>query len=102
MADELLGVLSLERSLGATKALLVAGLVDLHDTVASNPAPGAERLVRSGHEGTPLVAEFLYAELAPLLGVTIPAASALVSDVMDLRHRLPRTWAALLAGRVEL
>ena len=34
VADELLGVLSLERSLGATKALLVAGLVDLHDTVA--------------------------------------------------------------------
>lgn len=102
VADELLGVLELERSLGATRALLVAGLVDLHDEVPDSVVEGAERLVPSGHEGTPLVAEFCFVELAALLQVSVPAAASVVADVMDLRHRLPLTWAALLAGRVEL
>ncbi|WP_415106735.1 DUF222 domain-containing protein [Propioniciclava sp.] len=106
VADDLVDALARQRELAVRQADLVAELVDLYDTVTdvgpmTRGLPGVERLRPSGHDGTPLVAEFLPVELAPLLRTSVPAASALVRDVMDLRERLPYTWAALHEGRVE-
>lgn len=102
VADELVELLAAERAMGARKAALIAELADHYDSVPDTNTPGRERMVGSGHDGTPLVAEFFPAELGPLMGVSIPAAGTWVMDVMDLRHRHTAVWAALHDGRLEL
>src|SRR5699024_6026964 len=51
-------------------------------------------------EGAPLVAEFCFAELGSVLGISTVAAKRLVGQALELRHRLPRLWALVQAGRV--
>jgi hypothetical protein len=46
-----------------------------------------------GGEGTPLVAAFAPEPFAAALGVSPSSASALLADVLDLIHRLPKLWA---------
>ncbi len=55
---------------------------------------------RSGGEGTPKVRELCFVELGIARQTHALSARALVADVLDLQHRLPRTWARLeaLAG----
>jgi hypothetical protein len=77
---------------------------DLHGAAgpAAGPAlPGAERLARLGGAGTPQVAEFAPAELGARWKMSHAAAAALIGDALDLRHRLPRLWALVLAGRLR-
>jgi hypothetical protein len=70
---------------------------------AAGPAlPGQERLVRSGGDGTPLIAEHLATELAPQLKLTMTAAAILIAGSVDLVHRHPRVWAATQAGRLRV
>jgi Domain of unknown function (DUF222) len=83
--------------------VLAAQWADLHGALdcAPSPAlPGAEQSVLVGGVGTPSVAEFAPAELGAVLGVSTYAATALVADALDLRHRLPRLWARVLAHDV--
>ncbi len=54
-----------------------------------------------GGDGTPRVGEFAAGELGVLLGMTTTGARALMRDVLDLRHRHPRLWAATMSGRVR-
>ena len=56
-------------------------------------APGGDRLVQVGGEGTPLVQDLCFAELGIARRVHPLTARALVADSLDLRHRLPLTWA---------
>lgn len=82
-------------------------LVELCGVYASVDAaaavvPGQERLVRSGGDGTPLIAEHLATELAPRLHVTITAAAILIAGAADLVYRHPRVWAATQAGRLRV
>ncbi len=63
---------------------------------------GSERLVASGADGTPEFAEFLVLELAAMLKVGEVSAWALIRDVMNLRHRHPRLWAALGRGEIPV
>ena len=76
---------------------------DLHATVDETQValPGCEQLVLLGGAGTPEVAEFAPAELGAVLAISPFAASRLVADALDLRHRLPRLWARMLAGEVK-
>ena len=61
-------------------------------------APGSaaalfgERALPIAGEGTPLVAEFAVMELAAVLEQSHEATLALLGDVLDLAHRLPRLW----------
>ena len=64
--------------------------------------PGMERPRRYGGPGTPEAGEFAAAELALLLGCSIAAASALIADALDIRHRLPLLWEAVSAGTVRV
>ena len=48
-----------------------------------------------GGEGTPGVAAFTPEPLAAALGISTHAAMALLGDVLDLQHRLPRLWAGV-------
>src|SRR3954463_12924442 len=63
--------------------------------------PGMERSVCVGADGTPRVGEFAAGELGVLLGMTSTGARGLMRDVLDLRHRHPRLWDAVLDGVVR-
>ena len=51
--------------------------------------------------GTPAVAEYAVEELAAALGLSHAAGLALVSEAVELRHRLPRLWALVQDGRLQ-
>ena len=95
IADRLLSAVARQCAAEVEQLRLVAELVDASCVVPRRTVIGGERLVDSGSDGTPQVAEFLVPELAAMLGVGIPTAWALIRDVMNLRHRHPRAWAAL-------
>ena len=61
-----------------------------------------ERAVPIAGAGTPLVAEFCVLELAAVLDLSHEATLALLGDVLDLAHRLPRVWALVRALRVPV
>ena len=63
--------------------------------------PGADRLDQVGGEGTPKVRELSLCELGIARGVHTLAARAAVADVLDLRHRLPGTWALVRSLEAE-
>ena len=46
------------------------------------------------------MAEFCVAELGAVLGVSTTAAKRLMGHALELRHRLPRLWGQVQAGRV--
>jgi hypothetical protein len=78
--------------------LVAAHWADLHAVLPGEDAdgftvPGAEELVPLAGPGTPAVAEFAPAELAAALSMSSHAGQLLVGDALELRHRLPRTWA---------
>jgi hypothetical protein len=50
-----------------------------------------------GGDGTPLVAAFAPEQLGAALGCATSHALQLMADALNLRHRLPRTWAMLEA-----
>nr|WP_300052251.1 HNH endonuclease signature motif containing protein [uncultured Nocardioides sp.] len=92
---------------GAAADLLVvaARWADLHPPESIHDAagfavPGCEHEEPIAGEGAPLVAEFCLAELGTVLGVSTVAAKKLVGHALELRHRLPRLWAQVHAGRV--
>ena len=55
---------------------------------------------RVGSAGTPLIAEFAVEPFAVALRLSTAAGMDLLSDVLDLQHRLPRTWRRLEALEV--
>ncbi len=48
--------------------------------------------------GAPLVAEFCVAELAAAIGASTDAGRGYLGEAVELRYRLPRVWARVLAG----
>ncbi len=91
----------------AAAGLLVtaARWADLHPpesihSAATFTVPGCEHEEPIAGQGAPLVAEFCLAELGGVLGASTTAAKRLVGQALELRHRLPRLWAQVQAGRV--
>lgn len=83
-----------ERRAVARRLATVAHWADLHSETAA-------ATVRAGDShGTPSVTSFAATELGVLLEVTTGSARNLLRDVLDLRHRHPLLWRALLAGEV--
>jgi hypothetical protein len=73
----------------------------IHDAASfSVPAAGWEHEEPIAGDGCPLVAEFCIAELGGVLGLSTTAAKKLIGQALELRHRLPRLWAQVHAGRV--
>src|SRR6478735_4715029 len=96
-----------EERAAADQLLLAAQWADLHPpesihsaAVYSVASGGREHEEPIAGEGAPLVAEFCFAELGGVLGVSTVAAKRLVGHALELRHRLPRLWAQVQAGRV--
>lgn len=112
--DELsaLEVLALARSqqraedaAAARKLEAAARWADLHPPesihgAASYTLAGIEHEEAIAGPGCPAVAEFCIAELGTVLGISTTAAKRLIGHALELRHRLPRLWAAVHAGRV--
>ncbi|MFT3878020.1 MAG: DUF222 domain-containing protein [Propioniciclava sp.] len=57
---------------------------------------GGERWVPGGADGTPHVGEFLALELAGILGCSTGSATAKIADALNLRHRHPLLWDAVI------
>lgn len=77
--------------------LLAAQWAVLHGTARDERDP----MVQPGGDGTPDLREYALAELAMAQETHSLTARALIADTLDLIHRLPRTWAVVLAGRCE-
>ena len=78
----------------------IAAACDLHRVDESSVVEGAERLVRGGAVGTPLVGEFVAGEIAALLGISPGSAFHRIGQVLNVRHRHPELWERFCAGRV--
>jgi hypothetical protein len=96
-----------ENAAAAEQLVLAAAWADLHPPESihdaasfSVPAAGIEHEEPIAGEGCPLVAEFCVAELGGVLGTSTAAAKKLIGQALELRHRLPRLWAQVHAGRV--
>ena len=84
---------------------IAARWADLHPpesihAAAAFTVPGCEHEEPIAGEGCPLVAEFCIAELGTVLSISTTAAKKLIGHALELRHRLPRLWAQVHAGRV--
>ncbi|KRE92772.1 hypothetical protein ASG76_14970 [Nocardioides sp. Soil774] len=84
---------------------LAARWADLHPpesihSAAAFTVAGSEHEEPIAGDGCPLVAEFCIAELGTVLGISTTAAKKLIGHALELRHRLPRLWAQVQAGRV--
>ena len=107
-ADALVAVRVAQREAEATELALAAHWATLHDEDSiprggtGRTLPGAERARQLGGDGTPLVAEFAVAELAVVTGRGRFAAQVFVADSLDVRHRLPQMWTAVMELRVPV
>ncbi|WP_416956504.1 DUF222 domain-containing protein [Nocardioides sp. T5] len=98
---------SAENQAAADQLILAAQWADLHPPESihdaasfSVPSAGCEHEEPIAGDGCPLVAEFCVAELGGVLGVSTVATKKLIGQALELRHRLPRLWALVHAGRV--
>ena len=96
---------SIENTETARQLDLAARWADLHPpesihSAATFTVAGCEHEEPIAGPGTPLVAEFCVAELGTVLGITSVSAKKLIGHALELRHRLPRLWSQVHAGRV--
>jgi hypothetical protein len=69
---------------------------------SGDPTQEWDALVQVGGEGTPAVQDFCLGEIALARGTGVTATSNALADVLDLHHRLPKTWAACASGEAEI
>ena len=83
------------------QVLAIAALCDLHRVDETKLVAGCERWVRGGADGTPQIGEFIAAELGGILGVSPASAMVRIATILNVRHRHPALWAAVIAGRMR-
>jgi hypothetical protein len=64
--------------------------------------PGTEGELAIAGPGAPLVAEFCVAEFAAALGMTTDAGRRFLGHAVELRYRLPKHYARVMAGEVPV
>ena len=107
-AAALVATRTAQREAEATEFALAAHWATLHDEDSiprggtGGTLLGAERAQQLGGDGTPLVAEFAVAEFAVVTGRGRVAAQIYVADSLDVRHRMPRLWTAVMELRVPV
>jgi hypothetical protein len=100
-ASEELEVELRERSVDEVR--LVLQWADIHSTEpVDGGVAGGDRLVEYGGEGTPMVQELCWGELAIARQTGLLATRRLAADALDLRHRLPLLWQAVQDLRVPV
>ncbi|GAB3655271.1 hypothetical protein GCM10027596_08070 [Nocardioides korecus] len=73
----------------------------IHDAAWMAPTYLERPLAVAGH-GAPLVAEFAIPELAAALGLSTDSGRNLIGRALEVKHRLPRLWARVVAGEVPV
>jgi hypothetical protein len=99
---------AIEDAAAARQLALAARWADLHPpesihhaaTLTAGRGIGLEVDEPIAGQGCPAVAEFCVAELGAVLGISTVSAKRLIGHALELRHRLPRLWAHVQAGRV--
>jgi hypothetical protein len=95
----------------ARELWLAAHWADLHADDLTDPdvrvgsggvLPGTQRLIPIGADGTPPIQEFAPAEFAAVNQMHPAAGVNIICDALDLRHRLPSSWAGIFAGTVRV
>lgn len=85
--------------------LVVAHWADLHSDLPHHdpdlPAHAREKMIQPGGDGTPPMREFAVAELAFARQTHHATTRAAIADILDLRHRLPATFAVMVALECE-
>ncbi|MEO7625343.1 MAG: hypothetical protein ABIS91_03650 [Nocardioides sp.] len=85
--------------------LVVAHWADLHSDLPIHdpdlPAHAREEMIQPGGDGTPPMQEFAVAELAFARQTHHATTRAAIADILDLRHRLPATFAVMVALECE-
>jgi hypothetical protein len=84
------------------QAALWADLHPVESICEAATLPGTQGEVAIAGDGAPLVAEWCVPELAAALGMSTDAGHHYLGDAVETRHRLPRIWAAVMAGRVPV
>lgn len=64
--------------------------------------PGGPKLISLGGDGTPQVQDLSVAEIAIARSTGVVSTDHAIGDALDLRHRLPNTWAGLRALKNEV
>jgi len=88
----------------AERAVLsdVLAWAELHLTLdPDEAATWGDTPVPLAGEGAPHVSQFAVLELGAVLGMSRHSAEALVGDVIELAHRLPRTWTQVTTGELK-
>lgn len=62
--------------------------------------PTTERMLQPGSDGTPTVSEFTICEIAALTEIDDELTEAWIGAVLNVRHRHPRMWAAVMSGQM--
>ena len=95
---------TLARAAERRKLRYVSHWCTLHPALDDDPAvwsdagPSAGGCdARVGGDGTPGVRPFAAEQLGAALGISSYSATQMMSDVLDLQHRLPRVWARVEA-----
>jgi hypothetical protein len=71
---------------------------DLDDAATWMAGHGVDTGLPIAGPGAPLVSEFAVAEFASALGLSAGSGRILIGHALELAHRLPKTWARVLAG----
>jgi len=80
---------------------LAAHWVALHPAAdAGDPQACFQSPKTLAGEGSPVIDEFCIPDVATMLGLTCDAVGSYLTDVIELRYRLPHLWAGVLAGEV--
>jgi hypothetical protein len=88
-----------------TRFRLAAEWADLHPVESiwdAATVEGTEGELAVAGPGAPLVAEFCVDELALALQMTGDQGRRFLGEAVEVRHRLPRLWARVMAGQVPV
>ena len=81
---------------------LAAHWVALHPAADSgDPAACFQSPKTLAGEGSPVIDEFCLPEVATRLGMTCDSVGSYLTDVIELRYRLPQLWAGIMRGGVS-
>lgn len=83
------------------EVIAIAHLTDVYRVDQDTVNVAMEDLITPGADGTPGIGEFLALEVGALLGVSPLSAMGRIADVLNVRHRHPTLWDAVLGGRVR-
>ncbi|WP_169796225.1 DUF222 domain-containing protein [Granulicoccus phenolivorans] len=90
-----------ESAIEVAKLIAVAAMCDRYRVDDSVIVAGCEETMVYGADGTPALGAFLSLEVAGILQISDKTAGTLIAETLNLRHRHPLLWEAVLAGRVR-